>query len=390
MLSKSLYGKGIVKPKSQCINHNNPILGKGCVFGIISGKTGTGKTWLLLDILPNFTSKTKYIIICTKITNNTAHDSIETYCEKAKIKFYKYHDVEDAKEGCEKIINKKSEDDHVVFIFDDFLPLKKSETPEALLAITVFSWCRNYSCSALILTQKYTFVNTQIRVNSNIRWVFQTDSVHSLRSIADDCSSTFYQKEFKFMDVYNEFIVKDIHNYMIVKTTPQIIAVVVLDNNEESKFIQLYPEKTKQTAQGFGGRIRSPEGYKKLGPKLGMSKKAELYKIAKQFGYPSDRFKIDTIQDMVDFIKEASAKGEKNAGNTATEIDDIIKKNSVVYSRIHFTDAIKRYIKKPTANNAATIGKIGNLLIDEGKISEKYFESVLEKFNLQDLFEQIE
>jgi hypothetical protein len=196
LLTKSIYGIGIKKPEPQIISHQNKILGSGCIFGIISGKTGTGKSWLLLDLLPNFTKKTKYIIICTKITNNKPHDQIEEYCEENKIKFHKFNSVEDASEVCEKIINKKKEDDHVIFIFDDFLPLKKSDTAESEFAKTVFSWLRNYNASGLIITQKYTFVPTQIRVNTNIRWIFQTDSVHSLRAIADDVSSTFYKKDF--------------------------------------------------------------------------------------------------------------------------------------------------------------------------------------------------
>jgi len=387
MLSKSIYGKGIEKPAPQIITHQNSLLGKGCVFAIIAGKTGTGKTWIMLDLIPNFTKKTKYIVMCTKITNNDAHDKIEDYCEKAKIKFYKFNDVDEAKENCEKIINKKNKDDHVIFIFDDFLPLKKSETPESLFAITVFSWLRNYNASGIIITQKYTFIPTQIRVNTNLRFIFQTDSVHSLRSISDDCSSTFYGKDYKFMDVYNKFITEDIHNYMIIKTTPQIISVVVLDPEENSKYVQIYPEKTKQTSIKFGGRITDAEGYKKIGPRLGMSKKAELYKVAKQFGYPSDRFKIDSIPQMIDFIKIESAKAEKGAGNNAEEIEKIIEKNSVVYTRQHLLNAIKSYVKNPNKNNVENIERIANILLENNSISDKYFDTTLARFGLSELFE---
>lgn len=391
-MKTGIYGKSIEKPVAPTVKHFNAILGKNSVFGLICGGTGTGKTTLTLEIIPSF--NIKYLILNTCITTNKAHDAIEKYCEDNKIEFVKNYTVEDAKTSTEKIINSKKEIDHVLCIFDDFISMKKNSGNDEFTVYTntTFSWLRNYNVSALLLTQRYTSISTQIRTNANIRWIFQCDSVHSLRMIAQDCSSTFYEKPYDFKDVYNEYVMKDIHNYMIVKNSPPIIAVVINKDNGDQQYLQIFPEEVVKKPSG--GRMC--EDYTKVN--TGLKKKANLHNIALAFGYPRDAFKISSIEDLRQFIKQKSAEAQQAAGNDASEIKKItgmgmedinklLEVNNVKYNSSHLRAAILRYKKTPSKTNLHKIEQLINIMLENKQISRQYLAHKMEKFGLSDLFE---
>lgn len=371
---KSVFGKSIPFPKSNVTKHNSFILGSGSVFCIVAGRTGCGKSSVLLQMVPNFGSL-KYVIICTCIVDNKIHQQIEKYCETNNIQINTCNDVQSAQEVIENILEEKKPTDHVLCIVDDFISMKNNRGNDdfSTFTNTVFSWFRNYNFSAIMITQKYTSISTQIRTNANLRLIFAMDSIHSLRSVSDDSSAIFYNKPYTFFDVYNDKIIAgdNIHNYMILRTTPMLIGYVS-DNN----YTQIFPEQ----------KINYDRNHFKVGTgvKTGLSQRSKLYAIAKDLGFKSCDLHDSTINEIRDFIRQKSAEGEKNAGNSNPEIKKILDEGDKV-NTFQLNYSAKRYIKTPTKRNLVRIENMINQLLEQNIITDDYVEIFLHKYGLQNL-----
>lgn len=379
MIKDGVFGKQIIFEDEKQVKHND-FLGSGCLFICIVGSTGTGKTKLILNLIPNFSDTTKYIILCSLIVDNPIHDRIEKYCDLKKINYVKYTDVPTAEKSIEDIISDTGKEGHKLIIIDDFTEYKKSDDEYNIFATKCFSLLRNYNCSVIYITQSYSTIPTKARTNISIRIVGQCDNIYSIRGVQQDTSNLFLEQPFTLMDLYKNML-DDKHKFIFLRSNPPEIGMITNDYDNRGQLIkQNYEKLFPKTNVKHGGLIFTPET-------SGMNKKKKLFELAKQFGFPKDRWKLCTINELKNFIKEESAKGEKQAGNTAKEIDDILKNNNIAFGKNQLGYLINKWKRTQKPSYIDKIIYTARDLLDSGEMSKEYWVNKLENTGLNNFIQ---
>jgi len=184
-------GKRIAFTPKPLTIHKSKYLPKGDgIFMLLSGKTGTGKSVLLRDIIPMFSEKTKYMIIATRIKGNDCHEAIKKWADHSKVICNIVYNPEHYAETLKDYIDKKKEDDKMLIIFDDFSNYKEGRTDEYENAkIATFSCLRNWGASGLDVTQSYTAFNTWLRRNCRINILYPQNR-HAVDSFKEEVVSS--------------------------------------------------------------------------------------------------------------------------------------------------------------------------------------------------------
>lgn len=215
-LEKSSFGGSrIVIPKKEKVKNKFP-LPDDHVMGCIVGASGSGKTYILLSIIPLIT-KLKYLIICSKIIGNQVYEGINSYCNDNNIEYKFSNEVEEASDEIEKVINKKKSNEYFLIIFDDFCPsnsYSRSE-PHTRLVIQTYQMLRNFKCHAITITQSYTGVPTLVRNNLNLLIVFKMNQTNSINRCALDFSNMTGRTDKEFYELYKE-ILKEKYSYILI------------------------------------------------------------------------------------------------------------------------------------------------------------------------------
>lgn len=386
MLNTGIFGKQIIMDDDNPIVHNSS-LGKGCIFMCIVGATGTGKSKMVLNILPNFTQDTTDIIICTLICDNPIHNQIKKYCKEADIKFHICYDVPTGEETIENIIEKNGKKGHKVIILDDFTNFHKSDTDQYnMFANKCFSLLRNYNCSVIYITQSYNTIPTKTRTNISFRIVGQCDNIHCIRAISQDTSNLFIEEPFSLMDLYHD-IQKDKHAFIILRNNPPEIALVCNNYDSGGKLINQYYKQLSSPHLDLSTKTKKTGGLVYPRERSAFVIKSELYKIAKEMGFPSDRFKFAKIDDIRDFIKSKSAEGEKSAGNNNPEINKILERTKIQYNKTHLNSYIKLWLKTGQESYIDTIIQIATEMLNNGTMSPHYWKHRLEVTGLDSIID---
>lgn len=196
--------------------HKSPYFPPGHLSILIGGRSGCGKSTLLRELIPQI-ALLKYVLICTKITNNPVNDAIKRYCENTlgpdgePIVYGIAHNLEDATALVEETIDAKNElgiDCCGVIVLDDFSDYSSSRSnPMNVFIAKVFGMLRNYGFHNISITQNYTNFSTLARSNANIRFIYSMNDVHAVRSIANDFVGNTTRSKEDFNDLFR--IVKD-------------------------------------------------------------------------------------------------------------------------------------------------------------------------------------
>lgn len=187
----------------------------------IFGKSGSGKTFFLLQIIPHIAPELlKHVIICSRIVGNEVYDAIQSWCKKNKIEYHFCNEVDDAKDTISEVINIKDDEDHMLIIMDDFNEgtITSKSNQYTKLTLDVFSKLRNYRAHMLFVVQNYTSVPVVCRSNLNVIVSFNIGDRWSKDILTKDLSSmlSIEMPEMKKMmdDIFIK-LSKVKHSYML-------------------------------------------------------------------------------------------------------------------------------------------------------------------------------
>ena len=187
----------------------NNILPKFPASIVISGRSGSGKTQLLLNILTRSDLWGSYYHKIL-IFSPTAGDLDDTYNELKipKENFIKKFDPsiletiltnrknQIKKDGIEKV----AKSDRVILIFDDCIAEKKFlDSKENLMMFTLL---RHYLCSVCILSQSFKKIPRSIRINANFTCIFPSLESEILVMLDEICPAGITKKEFRKIITY--------------------------------------------------------------------------------------------------------------------------------------------------------------------------------------------
>lgn len=171
---------------------------------VISGRSGSGKTQLLLNILTRDDLWGNYYHKIL-IFSPTAGDLDDTYnaLKLPKENFIKKFDpslletilknrkAQIKKDGIEKV----GKSDRVLLIFDDCIAEKKFlDSKENLMMFTLL---RHYLCSVCILSQSFKKIPRSIRINSNFTCIFPSLESEIAIMLEEICPAGITKKEFR-------------------------------------------------------------------------------------------------------------------------------------------------------------------------------------------------
>jgi hypothetical protein len=96
-------------------------------------------------------------------------------------------------------------------------------------------------------------------------------------------------------------------------------------------------------------------------------KRSALFKQAVDLGLPKYLWRTITVKDLEEFIQKHSAMGQKEAGNTAPEIDAIVEKASepsVETLMNRFSYRLTQYKRTGSPHHIPIIGQLANTICE--------------------------
>lgn len=385
-------GYRIKRPEATTIYHKSKLLQNNANFISIIGATGSGKSTALLDLLVCFTDDTKYIMISSAKFDDDAHSAVKKYCEFKKIKFIFTHDAEETSEAIADMLDEKKKPIHAIIIFDDFNVNYSASSSEEFNKIMIksFSTIRSQNVSAIAVTQSYNNLNSKLRLNCNMRIAFKMDDEYSVRALISDVAGAFFnpaksrkETRHEIACVYGQVYQKE-HAFIVVLTTPPPAQIRLGWLNI------VYPPNL--VGEIAGGAVVTPEGKpqpKKRVLTKRIAEKQALYKQALELGFPKWKYKTVTPEELEKFIKFASAKGQKNVGNTAPEIEAILNGNDETPEKMRqrlFYNT-RQFKANQNPKHLEKISHYANQLVEGGHISLPEMKYIIRRNHLDDFIE---
>jgi hypothetical protein len=181
------------------------VLSKYPFSWVISGKSGSGKTQLLLNTLSreNMLKDYFHTIIIFSPTANDLDDTYDVLGNIPKENFVKTFDkstLDNILENRKKMIKDKgiewvAKNNRVCLLFDDCISEKSFlNSPECL---KMFTLLRHYLCSCIILSQSFKSIPRSIRINANMLSIFPSLSSEVEIMLEEICPSGILKKNFR-------------------------------------------------------------------------------------------------------------------------------------------------------------------------------------------------
>jgi len=174
----------------------------------ISGRSGSGKTQLLMNMMTNPDLLGNYFHY-TLVFSPTAGEFDDTYAplELPKENFVQDFGPEQLEaiiDARKKLIKKKgkkwvAENSRVCIILDDVIANR--DFLESQVALKLFALLRHYLCSIFILIQSFTKLPRSLRLNCNSIYVFPASRSEVEILLSELCPAELTKKE--FLDVIN-------------------------------------------------------------------------------------------------------------------------------------------------------------------------------------------
>lgn len=190
--------------------------GENFAHGILCGSSGSGKTSMLLDLVPKYVNLSGIIVI-SLIDGISVYKLIKKYCKENKIRYEFSNEVNDAYDKLKDMIDTKPKNTQTLVLADDFMTGKamnsSSSTPEGKFLLHIFSKVRNYYCSCILIQQSYTSVPTQVRANCNFLCYYKIKSKTGIDAFVRDMANLTGHD----IDVCKKIIydIKEVHSYML-------------------------------------------------------------------------------------------------------------------------------------------------------------------------------
>jgi hypothetical protein len=218
IFSDGPFGKRITMTYDKKVKHNSDYLPDGHLCGTICGRSGSGKSSILLSILPQIANLSQ-IAICSLIRINKVYDSIREFCDQREIEFIILNDPITAKEEIEGLIERLPEGTNGLIIFDDFSQQKSGRSdPYNQCSASVSALLRNYGYHSFFITQSSTNIPTLFRNNANIRITFALSDQHAIRSVCGDfIANNILKNKDEFNQLYG-LIQRTEHSFLMMVT----------------------------------------------------------------------------------------------------------------------------------------------------------------------------
>lgn len=226
--------------------HKHPFLGHGQLRIYITGQSGSGKTHVLMQIIPAMCSELARVILCTRVERNAYHNAIDAWCRANKKKFFKVTTPEDASEVLriikkEKDRRKDSLRFHDLLIFDDFINAdghNVTNDPFNMLVVNSINTLRNYNFSVIVISQYYTMLPPTSRNSINRFFIFRSENETARRCTKQDVQSAFDARKGDycyntFDKLYKKYLYSSKHNYFVVNPVDHKVFIVFFDGTNQ-------------------------------------------------------------------------------------------------------------------------------------------------------------
>lgn len=213
-MSKSIWGGDLIEvPMLEAVKNKYP-LSDGPILGTITGQSGTGKSRMLLSLIP-CVGKLTQLIVCTKVVGNPVNLAVKAYCKAKKIEYGFGTDPQSAMDTIEKFIAKKKQDTYCLVVFDDFNNGNNTSRTDPYMYVmnTTSSLLRNYGVHSISITQMYTGHSNILRNNCRFMINFKMLAGPSTKAVAKDWATmTNYPPE-AYLEIYRK-VTKSQHGYL--------------------------------------------------------------------------------------------------------------------------------------------------------------------------------
>jgi len=157
----------------------------GYLSFVIVGQPGSGKSMLLLSIIPNI-EDLKAIVIVSRVGRNQVYDAIEGYCKDQEIDFQIFNEPDTFNACLEDMTEEYEPTDHKLIVFDDFSPKGTQLSAYTKAMENVSMIMRNYGFYSIYITQSATNVPTIVRNNATVRITFNMSDTYAKNSYTHD------------------------------------------------------------------------------------------------------------------------------------------------------------------------------------------------------------
>lgn len=230
--------------------HKSKLLGEGQQRIYEIGMSGTGKSRLLLNLIPNFTDTLNRIILASCVQVNQMHDAIEDWCLRHNIRYDKVTSPSQVENLIKESIADDELNEHKLLIFDDFNSMRgncsTSNDPFTIITAKSINWLRNYNFSCIVIGQYYTLLPTRSRVSLTRRFVFKCESCHALDLINRDTDIVFKDAGLDFRTIYSKFVAPYQFNYLCISSTPPSIYAIDFTRDPNGRILTLYEIDSKK------------------------------------------------------------------------------------------------------------------------------------------------
>lgn len=212
---KSIFGgEKIVVPDNQKVNNKFPLPPK-FVVGILTGRSYTGKSYLVLSLLPNF-DNLSHVMYCSKVVGNKVTSGVKTWCKHHGIAFGFASDPFKGAEIIEKFTNQKPDNKSGVIIFDDYSSgnVQNRNDPYNQIINQSGQILRNLGWNMISLCQCYSGHSMLFRNNVNFMVTFNMSGTNSVRMASQNWGCLTGKPPEAFNTLYSK-MKKDIHSYIL-------------------------------------------------------------------------------------------------------------------------------------------------------------------------------
>ena len=194
--------KRIDVPYKPRIKHKDNLLPDGHLSILIVGASNSGKTTLLLSLIPCIADLSQ-VILCS-LVSSPVYEGLARWCNQTPvtrdgniikdengkdqtIEYASFSEVTRAEEGISEMIARKPEGTYGLVILDDWNQATTSVSNRyARMSAMVTMQLRNFGYHNVTLVQSYTGTTTRSRANSNMRFSFMMHERFTIQSLIAD------------------------------------------------------------------------------------------------------------------------------------------------------------------------------------------------------------
>lgn len=217
------------------IRHLNPLLPDGHLSIHSTGRSGSGKSRSILQLLPSI-ANLKQVCVLSLVPNNPTMARIREWCENTigPDSYAEFCEPMTASAGIEDFLSRLNPEgassgaqdvqkqNWAIMIADDFMIDDRKASPYRLCIDTCVRLLRNMHCHMWFLGQSYTDAPPAVRANSNIRFIFEMSATRSIEAAAKDWVSNGYGTTRRFGECLDEMKTGGPFSYlMLVNKCPE-------------------------------------------------------------------------------------------------------------------------------------------------------------------------